>query len=196
MVVPGGRTRLRGSKHTVARLRRLAMEKGAHNAKDATVAAKAFEGLRLDLWLDFPDLIPSPMGKGVEQLCSSLGKVSHDLLERLYEEGVEGQLPTLNRASSGTWRRRRGRIALFTARPGPHLYQGIGYFQALCAGEDRTERPSERRSPVDPRKPLVWIPPSVSVQEQQIALGYSRLPARGFRDRNVARPRSSRIRVV
>ncbi|WP_447861828.1 tetratricopeptide repeat protein [Nitrospira calida] len=93
----------------LARLRRLAMEKGSRNAKDATAAAQAFEDFRADLWLDFPDLAPSTDGEGVGATllkqgrvqdavpvlireAYALGEVSHYLLERLYEEGVEGRL--------------------------------------------------------------------------------------------------------
>ena len=93
----------------LARLRRLAMEKGARGAKDATAAAQAFQDFRADLWLDFPDLAPSADGEGVGATllrqgrvqdavpvlireAYALGEVSHYLLERLYEEGVEGRL--------------------------------------------------------------------------------------------------------
>jgi TPR repeat protein len=93
----------------LARLRRLATEKGPRSAKDATAAAQAFQDFRADLWLDFPDLMPSADGEGVGATllkqgrvqdavpvlireAYALGDVSHYLLERLYEEGVEGQL--------------------------------------------------------------------------------------------------------
>ncbi len=93
----------------LARLRRLAMEKGGRGAKDATAAAQAFQDFRADLWLDFPDLVPSTDGEGVGATllkqghvqdavpvlireAYALGEVSHYLLERLYEEGVEGRL--------------------------------------------------------------------------------------------------------
>lgn len=93
----------------LARLRRLAMKKGARGAKDALAAAQAFEDFRADLWLDFPDLVPSADGEGVGATllkqgrihdavpvlireAYALGEVSHYLLERLYEEGVAGQL--------------------------------------------------------------------------------------------------------
>jgi tetratricopeptide (TPR) repeat protein len=59
----------------LARLRRLAMEKGSRNAKDATAAAQAFEDFRADLWLDFPDLAPSTDGEGVGATLLKQGRV-------------------------------------------------------------------------------------------------------------------------
>ncbi len=94
----------------LTQLRRLAVVKGPAQTKQSKAAAEAFKNYCDQLWLDFPDLDRQDathtvgttlleQGRTAEALpvllreAYALNDISHAALVRLYEEGLDGQLP-------------------------------------------------------------------------------------------------------
>ncbi len=94
----------------LTQLRRLAVVKGNLQTKQSKAAAEAFKNHCDQLWLDFPDLDQNQatetvgttllkQGRTAEALpvllreAYALNDISHAALVRLYEQGLDGQLP-------------------------------------------------------------------------------------------------------
>jgi len=93
----------------LGQLRTVALGRGRRGAADRAAAEQAFRDYRADLWKRFPELTPTSNGSVGEALleqgrvadavpiliheAAALGEPAQHLLESLYEQGIEGQLP-------------------------------------------------------------------------------------------------------
>ncbi len=93
----------------LGQLRTVALGRGRRGAADRVAAEQAFRDYRADLWKRFPELTPTPDASVGEALlgqgrvadavpilileAAALGEPAQRLLETLYEQGVDGQLP-------------------------------------------------------------------------------------------------------
>jgi len=93
----------------LGQLRTVALGKARRGAGDRAAADQAFRDYRVDLWKRFPELTPTADGSLGEALlrqgrvadavpilireAAALSEPAQRLLETLYEQGIEGQLP-------------------------------------------------------------------------------------------------------
>jgi tetratricopeptide (TPR) repeat protein len=97
------------AQETLAELRQFALGRSRRGPADRQTVEDAFRTYRVELWKDFPDLTPNGqetvgaallrqgrVGEAVPVLireASALSAPAQELLEVLYEQGIEGQLP-------------------------------------------------------------------------------------------------------